>query len=241
LALNKVNILKIHNLSVSYGQVQAVKQVNLEVNEGEIVALVGSNGAGKSTLLNSVLGVCPAKQGTIMFMGRDITRQSTESIVASGISVVPEGRGVLSLMTVLENLQLGAYHIKHDINKGLNQVFERFPILADRRNQAAGTLSGGEQQMLAIARALIAEPKLILMDEPSLGLAPIVINKIYDIVGDLKKRKQTILLAEQNARKALQYADRGYVFELGTVALEGIAQELASNPGVRKAYLGGID
>ena len=241
MAQNKVNILQIWNLAVSYGHIQAIRQVNLEVNKGEMVALIGSNGAGKSTLLKSVLGICPAHQGSILFMGHDITGQLTEHIVASGISIVPEGRGVLPLMTVIENLQLGAYHIKHDIHQGLNRVFERFPFLADRRNQAAGTLSGGEQQMLAIARALMGEPKLLLMDEPSLGLAPVVVNRVFDIMANLKKEEQNILLSEQNARKALQYADRGYVLELGSSVLSGTAQELASHPGVRKAYFGGVD
>ena len=241
MAQSKVNILQVQNLAVSYGHIQAIKQVSLEVNQGEMVALIGSNGGGKSTLLKSVLGICPAHQGTILFMGHDITGQSTERIVASGISIVPEGRGVLPLMSVMENLQLGAYHIKHDIHQGLNRVFERFPFLADRRNQAAGTLSGGEQQMLAIARALMGEPKLLLMDEPSLGLAPVVVNRVFDIMANLKKEEQNILLSEQNARKALQYADRGYVLELGSSVLSGTAQELASHPGVRKAYFGGVD
>jgi branched-chain amino acid transport system ATP-binding protein len=239
LAQNQVNILQIRDLAVSYGYIQAIRQVSLEVYQGEMVALIGSNGSGKSTLLKSVLAICPSHQGTILFMGRDITKQTPEFIVAYGISIVPEGRGVLPLMTVMENLQLGAYYIKHDINKGLNRLFERFPILADRRNQLAGTLSGGEQQMLVIARALIGEPLLLLMDEPSLGLAPVVVNKVYDIMADLRKEKQTILLSEQNARKALQYADRGYVLELGKSVLSGTAQELASHPGVRQAYLGG--
>lgn len=241
MAQNKANILQVENLSVSYGHVSAIRQVSLEVNQGEIVVLIGANGAGKSTLLKTVLGIQPANKGTILFMGRDITRQRVESIVASGISVVPEGRGILPLMTVMENLQLGAYHIKGDISEYLNRVFDRFPILTDRRNQAAGTLSGGEQQVLAIARALMAVPKLILMDEPSLGLAPLLVNEVFDIIVNLKKEGQTILLTEQNARKALQCADRGYVFELGNIVLQGTAQELASNPGVRQAYLGGID
>ncbi len=239
----KIPVLRVENLSISYGYISAVKQVSLEVNEGEIVALIGSNGAGKSTLLNAVLGICPPLQGRVLFMGRDITRRSPDNIVASGISVVPEGRGILPLMTVLENLQLGAYHIssKDKINENLNQVFVRFPILGVRKNQLAGTLSGGEQQMLAIARALMAAPKLILMDEPSLGLAPLIINEVFDMVMNLKKNGHTILLTEQKARKALQYADRGYVFEQGNIVLEGTAQELTNNQRVREAYLGSID
>lgn len=238
MAQNKANILKVENLSVSYGHVSAIRQVSLEVNEGEIVVLIGANGAGKSTLLKTVLGIQPANKGTILFMGRDITWQPVESIVASGISIVPEGRGILPLMTVTENLQLGAYHIKGDINERLNRVFDRFPLLADRRNQSAGTLSGGEQQVLAIARGLMAVPKLMLMDEPSLGLAPLMVNEVFDIIVNLNKEGQTILLTEQNARKALGCANRGYVFELGNIVLQGNAQELASNPGVRQAYLG---
>jgi branched-chain amino acid transport system ATP-binding protein len=174
-------------------------------------------------------------------MGQDITLKSTDSIVASGISVVPEGRGVLPLMSVMENLQLGAYHLKGDINEHLTRVFDRFPVLAKRRNQPAGTLSGGEQQMLAIGRALMGSPKLLLMDEPSLGLAPIIVSELFHIIEDLNKEGYTIILSEQNARKALQCADRAYVFEVGRIVLEGTAQELASNPKVRQAYLGGAD
>jgi branched-chain amino acid transport system ATP-binding protein len=232
-------VLKVENLAVFYGKIHALKCVDLEVREGEIVTLVGSNGAGKSTLLNAVLAIQPAYQGAIRFMGRDITHEATECIVASGISIVPEGRGILPMMTVLENLQLGAYHLKHSIAGGLDRAFDRFPILADRKNQAAGTLSGGEQQILAIARALMGEPKLLLLDEPSLGLAPVVVEKIFDIMVGLRKEQQTILLAEQNALKALVYADRGYVLDLGTTVLSGTAQELCNNPEVCKAYLGG--
>jgi branched-chain amino acid transport system ATP-binding protein len=239
--MNKVNILKVDNISVSYGHIHAIREVSIEVYESEIVVLIGRNGAGKSTLLNSILGIYPPNQGTIIFMGHEITRKPTESVVASGISVVPEGRGILPLMTVIENLQLGAYHIKEDINKRLNQVFERFPFLAERKNQLAGTLSGGQQQVLAIARAVIGTPKLLLMDEPSLGLAPLVINQVFDIIINLKRQGHTILLAEQNAWKVLQFADRGYVLVLGNIVLEGDAQELTSNPEVRKAYIGGVD
>ena len=236
-----VKILEVRNLAVSYGHIQAIRQANIEVCQGEMVTLIGSNGSGKSTLLKSVLGICPPHQGNILFMGHDITKRPTEHIVATGISIVPEGRGVLPLMTVMENLQLGAYHAKRDIQKRLDGVFERFPILAGRENQSAGTLSGGEQQMLAIARALMGDPILLLMDEPSLGLAPVVVNRVFDIMANLKRENQTILLSEQNARKALQYADRGYVLELGTSVLSGTAQELARHAGVRQAYLGGVD
>lgn len=241
MAQNKGNILKVQNLSVFYGRITAIRQVSLEVNEGELVVLVGANGAGKSTLISAVLGIAPAKSGTIRFMGQDITGKSTDSIVASGISVVPEGRGILPLMTVLENLQLGAYHVKGDITRYLELAFDRFPVLAERKNQPAGTLSGGQQQMLALARALMSSPKLLMMDEPSLGLAPLLVNELFQMIDDLKKEGQTILLSEQNARKALQYADRGYVFEVGNIVLEGTAQELIGNPQVRHAYLGGAE
>ncbi|MFC1864016.1 ABC transporter ATP-binding protein, partial [Thermodesulfobacteriota bacterium] len=175
------------------------------------------------------------------FMGRDITGKPPEHIVSWGISIVPEGRGILPLMTVMENLQLGAYHMKGDIHKNLNEAFERFPLLRERKNKPAGTLSGGQQQMLAIARALMGSPKLLLMDEPSLGLAPIVVNQVFDILIDLRAEKKNILLSEQNARKALEYADRGYVLELGTSVVEGSAQDLIDNPDVRKAYLGKVE
>lgn len=241
MAQKRGNILKVENLSASYGRVSAIRQVSLEVNEGELVALIGANGAGKSTLISAVLGIAPVKSGTIRFMGQDITGKSTDSIVASGIAVVPEGRGLLPLMTVLENLQLGAYHVKGDITRYLERAFDRFPVLAERKSQPAGTLSGGQQQMLALARALMSSPKLLMMDEPSLGLAPLAVNELFEMIDDLKKEGQTILLSEQNARKALQYADRGYVFEVGNIVLEGTAQELTGNPQVRYAYLGGTE
>jgi branched-chain amino acid transport system ATP-binding protein len=228
------------NLSVSYEQLSAIRQVSLEVNEGEFVALLGANGAGKSTLIAAVLGVVRAKSGTIQFLGRDITRESTDHIVGSGISVVPEGRGILPLMTVMENLQLGAYHKKGDISKRLNWVFERFPILGERKNLLAGMLSGGQQQILAIGRALMGSPRLIVMDEPSLGLAPALVSELFRILLELKKEGQTILLAEQNARKALQCADRAYVFEVGRIVFEGTTQELIRDPKLYQAYLGNV-
>ena len=232
------NILTVQDLAVYYGSIQAISKVDLEVNQGELVVLLGSNGAGKSTLLNTVLGKLHPSSGQIVFMGQDITQWETEKIVASGISIVPEGRGILPLMTVMDNLQLGAYHVKHDITEELHRVFTLFPILAERKKQLAGTLSGGEQQMLAIGRALMSSPKLLLMDEPSLGLAPIIVNSLYTIMVDLRKNGQTILLTEQNARKALKYADRGYVFNLGVSVLSGTGQELSDNPEVSEAYLG---
>jgi len=237
--VKKNNILTVQNLAVSYGHIQAIKKVDLAVDEGEFVVLIGSNGSGKSTLLNTLLGKIHPNRGSVFFMGKDITRWPTENIVASGMSVVPEGRGILPLMSVMDNLQLGAYHVKHDISNELRRVFNLFPILEERKKQMAGTLSGGQQQMLAIGRALMSSPKLLLMDEPSLGLAPIVVNLVYQVILDLKRSGQTILLTEQNARKALKYGDRGYVFDLGTSVLCGTCQELSENPEVCKAYLGG--
>jgi branched-chain amino acid transport system ATP-binding protein len=235
---NRQNILKVENLSVSYGHINAIRNVNLEVKEGEFVSLIGANGAGKSTLIAALIGLVPTGYGSMWFKGENITHKSTDSIIASGISVVPEGRAIFPLMTVMENLQLGAYHIKGDLTERFEQVFKRFPILDKRKNQLAGTLSGGEQQMLAIGRALMGTPKLLVLDEPSLGLAPLLVTELFHILEELKKEGQTILLSEQNARKALQYADRVYVFEVGNVVLEGSAQDIANNPRVREAYLG---
>lgn len=235
----KANILKVDNLHVSYGAVKALKGISLEVSEGEIVALIGANGAGKSTLLESVLGINPADSGTILFRGQDITQMPTDKIVASGLCLIPEGRGILPLMTVLENLQLGAYHLRGDFNKYLKRVYERFPVLEERSKQAAGTLSGGEQQMLSIGRGLMSSPKLMMMDEPSLGLAPVRVAELFDIIIELNKDGYAILLSEQNARMALQCAHRGYVFATGSIVLSGTAQELADDPGVHQAFLGG--
>jgi branched-chain amino acid transport system ATP-binding protein len=241
LAKNDAPLLRIEALSVSYGPIAALRGITLEIREGELVALIGANGAGKSTLLKAVLGIQRALSGRITYNGRDITQTSVDHIVASGISIVPEGRGVLSEMTIAENLELGAYHRKDGVSEGLEQVFERFPVLRERKDQKAGTLSGGEQQMLVIARSIMANPKLILMDEPSLGLAPIIVNKVFNIIAGLKAQGYTILLAEQNAEKALKCADRGYVFELGEIVLQGTSQELITNARVRVAYLGGSD
>ena len=232
-------ILAVENLAVSYGHIQALKRVDLEVGRGEFVVLLGSNGSGKSTLLNAILGKLRPSRGSVRFLGRDITQSPTEKIVASGISLVPEGRGILPMMSVIDNLELGAYHVKHDISGDLARVMELFPFLGKRKKQRAGTLSGGEQQMLAIGRALMASPLLLLLDEPSLGLAPLVATQVYEVVLALKEKGQTILLTEQNARKALKHADRGYVFDLGTTVLSGTCEELSGDPGVRRAYLGG--
>jgi branched-chain amino acid transport system ATP-binding protein len=232
-------LLAVTDLWVSYGHIQALRGVNVEVHEGEFVVLLGSNGAGKSTLLNAILGVHQADRGHVRYLGRDVTRERTDRLVAAGISMVPEGRGILAAMTVMENLQLGAYHVKRNANAHIATVLERFPLLAERRNQSAGTLSGGQQQLLAIARALVSSPKLLLVDEPSIGLAPLVVNQILETLAEIKQNKQTILLSEQNARKALQYADRGYVLDLGTNAVEGVCSDLSCNPEVQRAYLGG--
>ncbi len=239
--MEQTNMLKIENLSVNYGPICAIKKVDLEVNKGEIVALIGSNGAGKSTLINTILGLQKAKTGTITFDGKDITRLSTDKIIKSGIAVVPEGRGMLSNLTVLENLQLGTYHNAPAFAKNIQKIYDRFPILYDRKDQYAGTLSGGEQQMLAISRAIIGDPKLVLLDEPSLALSPAYVDKIFKILVELREDGLTILLSEQNARKSLQYSDRGYVLDLGETVMEGNSKELAVDPKVISAYLGGGD
>lgn len=237
--MKKNNILKIKDLSVSYGPIKALKNTSIEVNEGEIVVLIGANGAGKTTLLKAILGIQKAQSGNIFFLGNDITHKTTDKIVSSGICLVPEGHIIFSSMTVFENLQLGAYHNSQDMGKNLERIFEWFPILRERSNQIAGTLSGGEQQMLAIGRGLMSNPKLIIVDEPSLGLAPKIISEIFSILAELNKKEgYTIFLAEQNAKKALEFGNRGYVMETGKVALQGTTRELMNNSKVRHAYLG---
>lgn len=235
---NKQHLLMAENLSVSYGGITALESVNLEVNEGEFVTIIGPNGAGKSTLIKALVGVLNVRSGSVWFRGRNITRKPTDAIIASGISIVPEGRGVLTSMTVLENLQLGAYHIKGDLSTRFEWVFEHFPVLAERKNQEAGTLSGGEQQMLVIGRALMGKPKLLVLDEPSLGLAPVLVTDLFQTLIELKNEGQTILLSEQNAVKALECADRAYVFKQGRVALEGVVEVIVDNPIIREVYLG---
>jgi len=230
-------ILSIENLSVSYGRIAAVRNVSLEAREGEIVGLVGANGAGKSTIMKAALGVQRASAGRVRFLGQDVTNVSTEKIVASGLVYVPEGGGVLPWMTILENLQLGALHFKGDFAAQLRHVFDRFPILEDRQRQLAGTLSGGERQMVAIGRALMSSPKLLMLDEPSLGLAPKIVAEVFNIIGDLKKSGYTILLSEQNAKKTLQSADRAYVLQTGSLILQGAGKELLDNEDVQRAYL----
>ncbi|WP_019317053.1 ABC transporter ATP-binding protein [Streptococcus mutans] len=234
-------MLKVENLSVHYGVIQAVKDVSFDVNEGEVVSLIGANGAGKTSILRTISGLVRPSSGEINFLGNDIQKAATRKIVASGLSQVPEGRHVFPGLTVLENLEMGAFlsNNREENLARLKRVFERFPRLEERKNQDAATLSGGEQQMLAMGRALMSQPKLLLLDEPSMGLAPIFIQEIFDIVQDIQKQGTTVLLIEQNAKKALSIADRGYVLETGKIVLSGTGKELLASDEVQKAYLGG--
>lgn len=232
-------ILNIENINVYYGQIHALKDVSLKVNEGEIVALIGANGAGKTTTLRTVSGLLRSKTGSIKFMGNDISHTEAHKLVSMGIAHVPEGRHVFLQMTVQENLEMGAYTNSANLKEGLADVYERFPRLKHRTNQIAGTLSGGEQQMLAMGRALMSKPKLMMLDEPSMGLAPILVQQIFDIVKELNKAGTTILLVEQNAEMALEVADRAYVLETGKIKLSGTGKELAQSDEIKKAYLGG--
>jgi branched-chain amino acid transport system ATP-binding protein len=231
-------LLSVVNLAVSYGHVNALKGVTLEVRRGEIVVLIGANGAGKTTLLQTILGISTPAAGEVRFKGRTITGAPVDRNVRDGICLVPEGRGVFASMSVLDNLLLGAHHNLKNAERHLQRVYEWFPILKKRRDQVARTLSGGERQMLAIGRALMSAPTLIMVDEPSIGLAPIVVNDIFSILRMLNREGYTILLSEQNANKALKCAHRGYVLETGTVSLSGTADRLLADPGVREAYLG---
>ena len=234
-------MLKLESVQVSYGAIQAVKGVSLEVREGEVVTILGANGAGKSTLLKSIAGLEPAASGRILVAGQDCTRVPPHRRVALGVAMSPEGRGVFADQTVRENLMLGAYGRRRDaaaVAQAIEREFERFPRLREREHQLAGTLSGGEQQMLAISRALMSEPRLLLLDEPSLGLAPLVIKSIFDAIRQLRESGLTILLVEQMARQALGVADRAYVLETGRITLEGSGAQLLDDPKVRAAYLG---
>ena len=231
-------MLRIDDLRVSYGGIEAVKGITFEVPEGKIVTLIGANGAGKSTTLRSISGLVNVKGGRIHLQAEDITGLSPDRIVSKGITLVPEGRHVFPDLTVLENLKIGAYLRKDSLDHDLNWVFELFPRLKERSWQAAGTLSGGEQQMLAVGRALMSRPKLIMMDEPSLGLAPLVVKGIFDIIKEINRLGVTVLLIEQNANMALQIADIGYVMETGRITLSGPGRELLANEAVKKAYLG---
>ena len=232
-------ILDINMISTFYGPICAVRDASLEIYQNEIIGLVGANGAGKSSLMKAILGVRSVSSGSITFMGQDITRTSTPDIVASGIAYVPEGGGVFPFMSILENLQLGAVHYKGNINERIETIFNRFPILRERQSQEAGTLSGGQRQIVAIGRALMSAPKLLMLDEPSLGLAPRVVDEVFRLILDLKDDGYTILLSEQNARKTLQHASRAYVFRTGSIILHGSGTELMNNKTVQQAYLGG--
>ncbi len=233
-------MLEIKDLEVYYGMIQAIKGISFEVNEGEVIALIGANGAGKTTTLHTISGLIAPKKGSIIFEGQDITRIPAHKIVSLGLSQVPEGRRVFASLTVLQNLKMGAYTrgSKEEVEETLRVVYKRFPRLEERKNQLAGTLSGGEQQMLAMGRALMSKPRIILMDEPSMGLSPIFVNEIFDIIKEVSAGGTTVLLVEQNAKKALAIADRGYVLETGRIVLDGKAEDLMNNESVRKAYLG---
>ena len=233
-------MLKVNDINVFYGAIHAIKGVSFEVNEGEVVTLIGANGAGKTTILNTVAGLLHTRTGSIDFNNIHLGHIPPHKILPLGLALVPEGRQIFQQMTVEENLEMGAYtRPKNEIPDSLDDIFNRFPRLKERRKQIAGTLSGGEQQMLAMSRALMSRPKLMMLDEPSMGLAPILVDQIFDIIRELHKAGTTILLVEQNARKALQIADRAYVLETGTVTLSGTGAELAQSDEVRKAYLGG--
>jgi branched-chain amino acid transport system ATP-binding protein len=232
-------LLKVSQLKVAYGGIQAVKGASFEVREGELVSLIGANGAGKTTTLKAVTGSQPVGDGSIEYLGRSIKGQGPWDLVKQGLVMVPEGRGVFSRMTITENLQMGAY-IRNDneIDADIDKVFAIFPRLKERRAQLAGTMSGGEQQMLAMGRALMARPKVLLLDEPSMGLSPIMVDKIFEVVADIHSRGTTVLLVEQNASRALSLADRGYVMDSGEVTMSGPAKDLLADPKVRAAYLG---
>ncbi|MGN1119386.1 MAG: ABC transporter ATP-binding protein [Oscillospiraceae bacterium] len=233
-------MLTVENLEVYYGAINAIKGISFDVKKGEIIALIGANGAGKTTILHTITGLVGAKKGSIMFAGKELTKTPAHKIVGMGMAHVPEGRRVFAQLSVYENLMLGAYTRKDkaEIEDSLAKVFKRFPRLDERRTQAAGTLSGGEQQMLAMGRALMSKPSIILMDEPSMGLSPLYVNEIFDIIREINESGTTVLLVEQNAKKALSIANRAYVLETGNIVLSGDAHELMNDDSVKKAYLG---
>ena len=232
-------LLAVENLTVSYGGIQALRGISFNVEEGEVVSLIGANGAGKSTTLKTICGLVRPQAGTVSYQGESLRKVSPHQIVSRGISQVPEGRRIFTRLTVLENLEMGAYtRNKQETRQSLDSVFERFPRLKERKNQLAGTLSGGEQQMLAMGRALMSRPRLLLLDEPSMGLAPMLVREIFSIITEINRSGMTILLVEQNAHMALSIAKRAYVLETGQIVLSGLAAEMARNPEVRKAYLG---
>ena len=233
-------LLQVTGLEVAYGAINAVKGVDFEVQEGELVSLIGSNGAGKTTTMKAITALLPIKNGDILFLGKSIKGRGAWDLVKEGLVMIPEGRGVFTRMTITENLQMGAF-IRNDkagIEEDIDRMFELFPRLKERRNQLAGTMSGGEQQMLAMARGLMSQPKVLLLDEPSMGLSPIMVDKIFEVVEDVHKQSVTMLLVEQNASRALSIADRGYVMESGLVTMTGEARQMLSDPKVRAAYLG---
>ena len=233
-------ILKVDDINVYYGSIHAIKGISFEVNEGEIVTLIGANGAGKSTTLNTISGLLHSKTGHIEFMGEPLNHVPSHKVVSKGLALVPEGRRIFLQMSVQENLDMGAFSRRGgNIDADMERVFEQFPRLKERRKQVAGTLSGGEQQMLAMGRALMSNPKLLMLDEPSMGLAPILVEQIFDIIKNLHKTGTTILLVEQNAQAALSVADRGYVLETGKIVTTGTGAELLASPAIKKAYLGG--
>ena len=233
-------MLKLSNLKVNYGMIQAIKGISFKVEEGEIIALIGANGAGKTTTLHTVSGLLKAREGSILFNGKELTKTQPHKIVEMGMAHVPEGRRIFQQLTVYENLILGAYtrSDKKEIAENLEMIYKRFPRLEERKKQIAGTLSGGEQQMLAMGRALMSNPKIVLMDEPSMGLSPLLVSEIFDIIQSINKSGTTVLLVEQNAKKALSIANRAYVLETGKIVLEGDAKELMNNDQIKKAYLG---
>lgn len=233
-------LLEIKDLEVYYGMIQAIKGVSFQVQEGEVIALIGANGAGKTTILHTITGLLEAKRGSVIFDGKDITKTPAHKIVSMGMAHVPEGRRVFANLSVYQNLKMGAYtrKDKQEIEETLKTVYKRFPRLEERKNQLAGTLSGGEQQMLAMGRALMSHPRIILMDEPSMGLSPIFVNEIFDIIKEVSASGTTVLLVEQNAKKALSISDRGYVLETGKIVLEGNSKDLLNNDSIKKAYLG---
>lgn len=233
-------MLEVKDLEVYYGMIQAIKGISFEVNQGEVIALIGANGAGKTTTLQTITGMIPSKKGSITFNGVDITKVPGHKIVPMGMTHVPEGRRVFAQLSVLDNLKLGAYtrSDQKEIQESLQMVYRHFPRLEERKNQMAGTLSGGEQQMLAMGRALMSKPSIVLMDEPSMGLSPIFVTEIFSIIQEISKEGTTVLLVEQNAKKALSIADRGYVLETGKIVLSGDAKDLMNDESIKKAYLG---
>ncbi len=233
-------MLNVENIQVYYGVINAIKGVSFEVNEGEVIALIGANGAGKTTILHTITGLVAPSGGRILFEGHDLIRTPAHKIISLGMAHVPEGRRIFQQLTVYENLKLGAYTLrsKEKIEQNLSYIYTHFPRLEERKNQVAGTLSGGEQQMLAMGRALMSNPKILLMDEPSMGLSPLLVSEIFKIIKEVSKEGTTVLLVEQNAKKALSIADRAYVLETGKIVMQGRADELASDPRIQAAYLG---